>query len=441
MTGRIENVLRQLKGDVDRSPARCIWISILVSSVGLGAYALLLSLIHSLEVFEFSLKIPWVMMVSNYVFLIGSSTGLSMVASLGYVFGLDRYKVIGKRAVFLSLFAITFGMASIVLHLGHPERSAVYTILTPNIHSAMWWMGGIYGIYVAALALWCWVLLRDDLLKSADGSEDLRARIYRWIAFEGFLDYLKRAFPQSRRVLERLAPMLEAEDAEMKWTRIIGALALVSGLCAYVLEGSLFAHVEARAFWYGALTPVFFLLGASLCGVSWMLAVTIITYTVRGEDMPASLRGLFCEIAQILAVLLSLAFLSVTYKMGHGLLDPSKAATVLLFLRGPFSLAFWLLEIAVGLLLPIFILLHASRKKRMSGIMIGAVMVLAGYFVKRYDYVVASQVYPVLKDGLPSYLPTLIESLLVGGLLAAFLLVYTLGDMFLPLKGEDPGPV
>jgi molybdopterin-containing oxidoreductase family membrane subunit len=141
--------------------------------------------------------------------------------------------------------------------------------------------------------------------------------------------------------------------------------------------------------------------------------------------------------AQILAVLLSVAFLAIVYKMGHGLLEPNKVSTVLLFLNGRFSLAFWLLEIAMGLFLPIFMLLYASWKKKMSGIMIGAVMALAGYFVKRYDYVVASQVYPVLKEALPSYLPTFMEVLLVAGLLGAFLLIYTLGDRFLPLKEVD----
>ena len=138
--------------------------------------------------------------------------------------------------------------------------------------------------------------------------------------------------------------------------------------------------------------------------------------------------------AEVLAVLLSLAFLAIVYKMGHRLLEPGKAPTILLFLKGPFGLAFWLFEITVGIVLPIFILLYASRKERMSGIMIAAVMVLVGYFVKEYGYVVASHVYPVLRKGLPSYSPTLTEVLLIEGLFGLFLLIYTLGDRFLPIQ-------
>jgi Ni/Fe-hydrogenase subunit HybB-like protein len=67
-------------------------------------------------------------------------------------------------------------------------------------------------------------------------------------------------------------------------------------------------------------------------------------------------------------------------------------------------------------------------------------MVLVGYFVKRYDFIVASQVYPLIKKQQPlsSYLPTVMEVLLISGIIGALLLIYTLGEKFLPLKeGES----
>jgi len=106
----------------------------------------------------------------------------------------------------------------------------------------------------------------------------------------------------------------------------------------------------------------------------------------------------------------------------------------MLFLKGPFSLGFWLFEIAIGMVIPIFILLYGARKRKTGGILVASVMVLIGYFVKRYDFVVASQVYPVIKNGLPSYFPAFMEVLLIGGIVGAFLLTYTLGERFLPLK-------
>ncbi len=436
--------LDTVSSSVEGSPAFYVWVSFLTALVGLGAYALLMSLIHSMEILEFSIKIPWGMMVSTYVFFVGSSTGLCIVSSLGPVFGLRRYEMIGKRALFMALIGIAFGMASIMLHLGHPERSPIYSALTPNPRSAMWWMGTVYPPYIIFLAAWFWLLSRTDLVKTAGESVGLKARVYRLMALEGLKVYLNRYLPLERLEekvyrllpLQRMGLSLVSEGVELKWARIIGALALVSGLLAYAIEGTLFAHVEAWPFWYGALYPIDFFLGASFCGFAWLMSVGIVTYKVKGEEIPAKLRDLFYEMAEILALLLSVGLLFTAYKMGHGLFEPAKVKTVMLFLKGPFSLGFWLFEIAIGMVIPIFILLYGARKRKTGGILVASVMVLVGYFVKRYDFVVASQVYPVIKNGLPSYFPAFMEVLLIGGIVGAFLLTYTLGERFLPLKEE-----
>lgn len=428
--------------DLKRSPGFTIWVSFLAALILLGGYALLMSLVHSMEILEFSTNIPWEMMVSNYVFLVGSSIGLCIVSSLGHVFGLQRYKLIGKRGTFLALVAIIFGLSSIGLHLGHPERGAIYNVLTPNFRSAMWWMGALYPPYIAFVALWFWLLTRTDLVQIAGLSNGLKVKIYRLLALEGLKTYLYRRFPLEKLEvwiyrhlpLERMGLALNSDAADLKWAGIIGALALMFGLMAYTLEGSLFAHAEARPFWYGALFPIDFFLGASFCGFAWLLSIEIITYKAKGQEIPQHLRDLFFEMAQILALLLSFGLLFTTYKMGHGLFEPLKAKTIMLFLKGPFSPAFWLFEIAIGLIMPIFILLFAVKKKKMTLVLSASVMVLIGYFVKRYDFIVASQVYPVIKKALPSFTPVFMEVLLIGGIIGGFLLCYTLGDKFLPLE-------
>jgi molybdopterin-containing oxidoreductase family membrane subunit len=435
---------------VNGSPGFYVWISFLGALIFLGGYSLLMSLIHSMEILEFYTNIPWEMMVSNYVFLVGSSIGLCIVTSLGYVFGLQRFELIAKRSVFLALITILFGLSSIGLHLGHPERGAIYNALTPNLRSAMWWMGTLYPPYIALIAFWYWLLARADLVKTAAESEGLKAKAYKLMALEGLKDFLYRKLPLEKLEawiyrllpLERMGLSLDSEGADLRWARLIGILALISGLLAYSVEGSLFAHTEARPFWYGALYPVDFLLGASFCGFAWLLAAGIITYMVKGEEIPDKLKALFYEMAEILALLLSLGLLFTTYKMGHGLFEPAKAKTILLFLNGPFSVAFWVFEIAIGIVLPILILLYAARQRKIAGIMVASIMVLVGYFVKRYDFVVAAQVYPLIKKQhtLASYLPTFMEILLIGGLLGALFLIYTLGVKFLPLKEEVNHP-
>ena len=447
----IRQAFSTLLADMERSPGFYIWVSLLIAVILLAGYSLVMSLIFSMEIFEFSLKIPWGMMVSNYIFLVGSSVGLCLVVSLGPVFGLKRYELIGRRGLFLALIGIILGLSSIGLHLGHPERGAIYNVLTPNFRSAMWYMSSFYPPYIACIAVWYWLLARRDLARTAVESEGLRAKIYNILALEGLKAYAYEQMPIQRweSKLNRTIPLqkmglsLEAENADLNWARVLGTLALIFGLIAYTIEGSLFAHTEARPFWYGPLYPIDFFLGAGFSGFSWLMAMGILTHKLKREPFSQEYRTLLSEMAEILALLLSVGVLFTAYKMGHGLLEPAKAKTVMLYLNGPFSLPFWTFEIALGLVLPVPILIYSARKRKTAGIATASIMVLAGYFVKKYDFVVASQVYPVIPEGLPSYFPAVMEIILIGGIIATFLFVYTLGARFLPLKEEGPhrGPV
>ncbi|MBW1699625.1 MAG: polysulfide reductase NrfD [Deltaproteobacteria bacterium] len=300
MTDRVSRRFDLLQSQMERSPGFFIWVSFLLALIFLGAYALLMSVVHSMEILEFYTNIPWEMMVSNYIFLVGSSVGLCLIASMGYVFGLRRYELIGKRCIFLSLITIIFGLSSIGLHLGHPERGAVYNALTPNLRSAMWWMGVLYPPYILFIAIWFWVLTRQELIKTAETSSGLTAKVYRLMALEGIKAYLYGRLPLQKigsldyrlLPLRKIGSEMEVRDAELRWASILGGMAVVLALMAYTVEGSLFAHIETRPFWYGTLYPIDFFLGALMCGFSWIMATSIITYKVKGEEIPVRLMDL-----------------------------------------------------------------------------------------------------------------------------------------------------
>ncbi|MDP2157856.1 MAG: NrfD/PsrC family molybdoenzyme membrane anchor subunit, partial [Nitrospirota bacterium] len=128
---------------INKSPLFSVWMSVLMALIALGAYGVLLSLLFGMDVFKFHHAIPWTIKISTYIFFVGSCTGISMITSLGHIFGVKRFELIGKRAAFLALITVTFGMMAIVLHLGHPERSFFF-YLTPNIRSAIWGMSFFY---------------------------------------------------------------------------------------------------------------------------------------------------------------------------------------------------------------------------------------------------------------------------------------------------------
>jgi molybdopterin-containing oxidoreductase family membrane subunit len=108
----------------------------------------------------------------------------------------------------------------------------------------------------------------------------------------------------------------------------------------------------------------------------------------------------------------------------------------MLLLTGPFRVGFWGFEVGLMSVVSVIVLVWAAAKKSLAGVLTGALLALIGIFVMRYEFVVAGQVFPNVPEGLPSYWPTLMEVFVIGGVIAAFLLIYTLGDLFLSLKEE-----
>jgi Ni/Fe-hydrogenase subunit HybB-like protein len=401
----------------ERSPRLAIWIAILSALILLAAYALLASLITSMEILEFSVKIPWATMIATYIFLVAIGSGLCIINALGSVFGMQRYEMMTRRMAFLSLITILFGMLCIVLHLGHPERMPIYNVISPNFRSAISWMGLLYSIYMAVVVVELWLLNRGDLVIRTERREGWTKKIMQLLTLEKLRG-------------TRLGAVLE----DPRLPRLIALLAFVSGASALSMLGSVFAHSESRLLWYGPYYPVYFLVSAIFSGLAFLIAVTIITYRVKNEVIFPGLKSIIFEMAQALALILAVGFLLMIFRLASGLLEPTSRGPVMLLLNGPFSVGFWGFEVGLMSVLPIYVFIWAAEKKSLNGVLTGSIMVLIGTFVMRYEFVVAGQVYPNIPRGLPSYWPTIMEVFLIGGVCGAFLLTYTLGEKFLSLK-------
>lgn len=416
------NLKTDLLDAMARAPRFSLWIATLSALILLAVYALTASLITSMEILEFSARIPWATMIAMYIFLVAAGSGLCIINALGSVFGMHRYELMSRRMAFLSLISIVFGMLCIVLHLGHPERMPIYNTLSPNFRSAISWMGLLYTVYLVVVVVELWVLTRDDLAARAAGTQGRTRR---------FLDLVTLQKLRGTRLDELLH--------DVRFHRLIGTLAFVSGASALSMLGSVFAHSESRLLWYGPYYPVYFLVSAIFSGYALLLATTIISYRVRGEPMPPRIRALMFEMAQALAVVLAVGLLMIAWRMGMSLAGtPSRGPALLLF-RGPFKVAFWGFEVGLLSVAAVIVLMISAAARHVGGVLAGALMVLVGTFVMRYEFVVAGQVFPNIKEGLPSYLPAVMELFVIAGVLALFLLVYTLGEVFLPIGERASG--
>jgi molybdopterin-containing oxidoreductase family membrane subunit len=432
---------------VESSPRFYVWLSVLAALILLAGYALIASLVLSMEILEFSLQIPWATLVSSYTWLVVAGSGLCIINALGGVFGMHRYEMMSKRIVFLSLTTIMFGLMFILFHLGRPERMPIQNAISPNFRSAIAWMGMLYNIYLVIVVVELWLLIRADLAERAEQAEGWKRDILRLLALKDLNDSRLGGILQKMR-LDRLLyhPRLHRILDDPRLPRITATMAFITGVAALTMLGSVFAHAEARALWYGPYYPIYFLVSALFTGYGVLLAATIITYRVKGEEMSSESKALMFEMAQVLALLLAVGFALTSYRLVTGLFDPLRQGPTLFILKGPLSPAFWIFEVGIMSVLPSFILLRAAKKKSLGGVLAGSLMVLVGAFVMRYLFLVGGQIYPNtfprfsadLPTILPSYMPTITEVFLIVGIFSGFLLAYTLGEKFLPLKEEGP---
>ncbi len=417
MNTTLKQDIRSAMDAVERSPRLFIWIGFLFALILLAGYAYIAALFTSMEILEFSVRIPWATLIATYIFMVAIGSGLCIINALGSVFGMQRYEMMTRRMAFLSLTTILFGMLCIVLHLGHPERMPIYNAISPNFLSAISWMGLLYTIYMAVVVVELWLLNRGDLVIRAERSEGWTKKILQLLTLEKLRG-------------TRFGAVLE----DPRLPRLIALLAFVSGASALSMLGSVFAHSESRLLWYGPYYPIYFLVSAIFSGYAFFLAVTIITYRVKNDEIFPGLKAVIFEMAQALAVVLAVGFLLMIFRLAAGLLEPATRAPSMLLLNGPFRLGFWGFEVGLMTVIPIFILVWAAEAKSLNGVLTGSIICLIGTFVMRYEFVVAGQVYPNIPQGLPSYWPTIMEVFLFIGVFGAFLLTYTLGEKFLSLK-------
>jgi molybdopterin-containing oxidoreductase family membrane subunit len=364
MITTVKQNIQKALDTIERSPVLFIWLSILGAYIFLAGYAYVAALLTSMEILEFSVNLPWETLIATYIFLVASGSGLCIVNALGSVFGMQRYEMMTKRMAFLSLTTILFGMLCIVLHLGHPERMPIYNAISPNFRSAISWMGLLYTIYMAVVVVEIWLLTRADLVRHAAHAGGLFKKVLELLALEKL-----RA--------TRIGSLLE----DPRLPRILGTLAFVSGASALSTLGSVFAHSESRVLWYGSYYPVYFLVSAIFSGIAFLLVVIIVSYRVKGEEITSGLKALIFEMSQVLAIVLAAGLVLITYRVASGLFDPASRGPVLLLLNGPFSPGFWIFEVGLMSVLPVFVLIRAASKKSLAGVLTGSLMVLIGTYV------------------------------------------------------------
>ncbi len=330
--------------------------------VAFGVHAMFIGHEHAYGV---SREVPWGLMLAAYVFFVVTSTGLCLVSSIGHVFGVEAFKPIAKRSVFLAIATIISGFLVIAFEIENPWRMAIYNVISPNLTSNIWWMGTLYGAYLF------FMLIEFALLQMG----------------------------------------------KHKQAGLFGLAGVISGVAAHSNLGAVFGLLNGREFWHGPYMPIYFITSAMMSGCAAVIFFHWLGYKINGWKMSEQLQHSLQAVAKLGALLYVVIMFFTTWKIISGISGhpPGKYEAMMAILTGPYAKNFWIGEIGMGLVIP-FVIILAVRARNIPAMAFGSALSILGIFFMRYDLVVVGQLVPGFHElnivDLPhlfSYSPTLHE--------------------------------
>jgi len=368
-------------------------------------------------------RIPWGLLVVNYVTFIGLSAGGVIIASLVHILNLQKFKSVATFAELLAIISIVLVPVFIAFDLGRPDR-ALNLILFGRIESPLVWTVVVLSTYLLVCLVYLYYGVRREILALAESPGRLQW-LYRLVLL-GYRDSSPESFARDERRVHRISYVV---------------LPLAIGL--HSVTGLIFAVVVAKPGYHTAILPPLFVVSAVVSGLA--LVAFVIVAAGRRVRLPVA-PGTVEELGRILAILLPvlgylflMEWTVVFYGAAPGPLNVWTYVTT-----GGYSVLFWALLI-FGFLVP-FLILAVRRTRTRVGVGVASALIVVGVFLERYIVVITPLLFPNLPAEAQSYVPTVTEMLMVAGvyglgvlLLALATRLFPVGEMYAKLRGAEPG--
>lgn len=337
------------------------------------------------------------------IFLIVAASGALNVASIGTVFGKTMYKPLGRLSGLLALALLIGGLAVLVLDLGRPDRLIV-AMTTYNFKSIFAWNIFLYVGFIAVVVVYLWM--------------QMERRMNRYTKAAGMVAFLWR-------------------------------LTLTTG------TGSIFGFLVAREAYDSAIMAPLFIAMSFSFGLAAYVLVLLAAF--RGSERELAdvvvqrlgrLLGVFVAVVLYFTVVQHLTNLYAAEHIG--------VERFILLDGGIYTLLFWLVQVAIGGLLPLLLLFRSPPSdsgKSSRRVALACALVIIGGFAQVYVIVIGGQAWPLnlfpgmevsssFYDGvIASYTPSLPEiGLGLGGVaLTGLIVLFGIKVLrFLPASVADP---
>lgn len=403
-----------------------LWIVLLLAVMATGLAAFAYQFANGLVVTGLRNTMMWGQYILFFMFFVGLSAGGLIVASAGRLFGVSAFKPITRLAVLEATVAVMLAGIFIIPDLGRPER-VLNILLHANLTSPMVWDIAIVIAYTLLSMSYVWLYTRADLARR-------RSPLALGTGVSG----------------HELA-----RDERLK--SVLAWIALPAAILLHSITAWIFGLQISRTFWYSAIMAPLFIASALVSGLSLVILLALALRRLRRiefEDrLVAYLGGLLAVFIVVEAFLVGSEFLTAAYP---GV--PEDAGPIARLLVGPYAALFWT-EVVVGLAVPFAILAVRRMRRRPELVAAASALAVLGIFVHRLNLLLNGLSYvpiplaPGVAIGASQgdaarsfatyhwYVPTVIEWLIVVGVLAFGALLFTLAAIYLPLRehrSEEP---
>ncbi len=277
-----------------------------------------------------------------YFYLTGLSAGSFFLSTLGYGFGLERFKPIGRIGVVLAFVLLVIAPVILLFHIGMPQR-AWYLFTYLNLSSPMTWGSFLLILYPTNCLIYAYFMFREKI----------------------------------------------------KLAKIFGLIGIPLAILVSGYSGFILAFGKARALWNTALMPILFFVSAIVSGIALMILI----YSIKERYFSKS-KSIDRDLVFSLGKLLAWAIVFDLFLLGCDLIVLSIShadaqAAAHLILAGPFSLLFIFAENLLGMIVPLFLLL-IPRFRTLATVIFASILVLIGIFFMRYVIVLGGEFFPLI---------------------------------------------
>jgi molybdopterin-containing oxidoreductase family membrane subunit len=376
-----------------------------------GMYAYTLQLRYGLGVTGLNRPVAWGIYITNFVFFIGISHAGTLISAILRLCKAEWRRPITRAAEAITVLVLFFGLGSIIMDLGRPDR-LFYVLQYGRLQSPLLWDVTSITTYLTGSSLYLYLPLIPDLALVRDRATGWRRTLYTFLAL-GW-----RGTPGQHRRLER-------------GIAVMAVLVIPIAVSVHTVVSWVFS-MTLQPLWKSTIFGPYFVTGAIFSGI----AALIISMAAvrRAYHLENYLKPVHFNSLALLLLVMSLLWFYFTFAEHlTAYYGGELAEAMVLFAKvtGRYAPAFWAMAV-LNFVIPVAILAN-RRTRTVAGSVVASASVVAGMWLERFLIVVPTLANPRLPYERGLYAPTWVEVSITAGAVSFFMLLYMVFTRLFPI--------